>query len=133
MRKLMCKILSTVLIVATCLTGCSKSDTYVAGTYTGTGEGFGGAVTATITVTGSEITDVVLDGPSETPSIGGAAFETLGITNNKANTIKSNVIHFTFFIVSSYNLLNYIFISKSSLFLCIIAYATKHITPIHIE
>ena len=77
MRKLMCKILSTVLIVATCLTGCSKSDTYVAGTYTGTGEGFGGAVTATITVTGSEITDVVLDGPSETPSIGGAAFETL--------------------------------------------------------
>lgn len=43
----------------------------------GTGEGFGGTITATLTMSGSEIKDVVLEGPNETESIGGVALEEL--------------------------------------------------------
>ncbi len=49
-----------------------------AGTVTGTGAGFGGDVTATLTVAeDGTITDVVLEGADETPTIGGAALEEL--------------------------------------------------------
>ena len=93
MRKLMCKILSTVLIISA-LTACSSSnkDTYVAGTYTGTGSGFGGNVVATITVDGSKITDVVLEGANETPSIGGAALETLKEAVLKAQSAEVDAV-----------------------------------------
>ena len=74
MKKFTCKILATVLILGTGLTGCSKSGSTV---YTGTGEGFGGTITAKLTMSGSEITDVVLEGPNETESIGGVALEEL--------------------------------------------------------
>ena len=47
------------------------------GTYTGEAQGYGGAVTATITVSGGKITDCVLEGKNETPAIGGAALPTL--------------------------------------------------------
>ncbi len=49
-----------------------------AGTYTASAEGYGGEVTVTLTV-GAEgtITDAAIDGPDETPGIGGAAIEQL--------------------------------------------------------
>lgn len=52
--------------------------TYTPGTYSGTGTGFGGDVTATLTVgPNGGIDDVVLDGPNETPAVGGQALPTL--------------------------------------------------------
>lgn len=50
---------------------------YVAGTYSASEEGFAGKVTVTITTSDSEITDVKVEGPNETPDKGGAAMEKL--------------------------------------------------------
>lgn len=50
---------------------------YVAGTYSASEEGFAGKVTVTITTSESEITDVKVEGPNETPDKGGAAMEQL--------------------------------------------------------
>lgn len=50
---------------------------YTAGTYSASEQGFGGPVKVTITVSESEITDVAIEGGSETPTIGGAALDTL--------------------------------------------------------
>ena len=47
------------------------------GTYTGKAQGFGGEVTAVVTVVGGKITACTLTGASETPAIGGAALEKL--------------------------------------------------------
>lgn len=47
------------------------------GTYTASAMGFGGQVTATVTVDGTGITAVQITGDEETPSIGGAALEQL--------------------------------------------------------
>lgn len=49
----------------------------VSETLIGRGQGFGGVITATLTLTDGVITDAVLDGPDETEAIGGAALETL--------------------------------------------------------
>ena len=46
-------------------------------TLKGEADGFGGTVTAELTVTDGTITDVVLTGDKETPTVGGAALETL--------------------------------------------------------
>ena len=48
---------------------------YVAGTYSASEEGFAGKVTVTITTSESEITDVKVEGPNETPDKGGVAME----------------------------------------------------------
>ncbi len=50
---------------------------YTAGTYSASEQGFGGPVTVTVTVTDTEITDVTIEGEGETPTVGGAAFDTL--------------------------------------------------------
>lgn len=47
------------------------------GTYTGAAAGFGGDITATVTVIGGKITACTLAGEKETPAIGGAALEPL--------------------------------------------------------
>ena len=51
----------------------AATGSYTPGTYTGEAQGLGGTVTATVTVDATSITDVVLEGPDETPSIGGEA------------------------------------------------------------
>ena len=48
-----------------------------AGTFSASAPGLGGNVTVTITTDGEAITDVQIDGPDETPEIGGAAIEQL--------------------------------------------------------
>ena len=50
---------------------------YTPGTYEGAAQGFGGEVTAKVTVDANAITDVVLTGDQETPNVGGAALEDL--------------------------------------------------------
>lgn len=50
---------------------------YTAGTYTASEQGFGGTVEVTITTSDSEITEVAIKGDGETPTVGGAAFDTL--------------------------------------------------------
>ena len=51
---------------------------YQPGTYTGTADGFGGPVSVTLTVgTDGRISDVVITGDRETPSVGGAAIPDL--------------------------------------------------------
>lgn len=47
------------------------------GVYTGEGQGFGGTVTAAVTVSGGKITACTLTGADETPAIGGAALPAL--------------------------------------------------------
>lgn len=62
----------TLLIETEAATGA-----YTPGTYVGEAEGLGGTVTATVEVDETTILSVVLDGPSETPSIGGEALAKL--------------------------------------------------------
>ena len=54
-----------------------EAGAYTPGTYTAAAQGLGGNVTVTVTVDENAITDLEIDGPGETPDIGGAAIETL--------------------------------------------------------
>ena len=64
------------------LTACTPktqepAGTYTPGTYEGSAEGYGGPVTASVTVDDNAITEVKLTGDQETPTVGGAALEEL--------------------------------------------------------
>ena len=50
---------------------------YTEGTYTGIAKGFGGDITTTIVVSKTDIESVKIEGPNETPNIGGAAIPKL--------------------------------------------------------
>lgn len=67
-----------IAILTTTFFGCQGADKkgkFTAGTYEGTGEGHGGTITAKVTVTADEITEIKIDAPHETESIGGSAKE----------------------------------------------------------
>ena len=74
-------------IMTLSLTACGPKDEpdnspnqagiYIPGTYEGSAQGYGGTVTVSITVDANSITDVKVTGEQETPSVGGAALETL--------------------------------------------------------
>lgn len=68
------KLLSMLLALALCASMCASA---IAEEHTASAKGFGGDVTVTLTMDGSAITGVTITGDDETPSIGGAAFETL--------------------------------------------------------
>ena len=75
MKKLVALFLSLCLVL-----GCvafASADGYTPGTYEATAQGFGGDVKVEITVDENAITDVAITGDSETPTVGGAALETL--------------------------------------------------------
>lgn|SRR5690625_654081 len=66
------------LLMVVFSTGCAQSESeamFEPGTYEGEAEGFGGPITAHVTVTENEITDIETEIPDETPSIGGGAAE----------------------------------------------------------
>lgn len=65
---------------------------YEAGTYTGSAQGFGGTVTATVTVSASGIQSVELKGDGETPEIGGEALKKLGPAFVEAGTSKVDAV-----------------------------------------
>lgn len=81
MKKLFSVLLSALMVLS--VGGCSSSSDnsesgkYTAGTYSASSKGFGGDVTVTITVDASSITDVTVEGPDETESVGGAALADL--------------------------------------------------------
>lgn len=88
MKKIVSGAMALCLVASmtACSTGKSAETTaaateaakqYVAGTYSASEEGFAGKVTVTITTSESEITDVKVEGPNETPDKGGAAMEKL--------------------------------------------------------
>lgn len=59
---------------------------YQPGTYSAAAQGYGGEVKVTVTVDENNITEVSIDGPNETPDIGGKAIQTLPETIKKANS-----------------------------------------------
>ena len=65
MRKSLCVIMA--LVLALCLSPVAMAEDYTA-----TAKGFGGDVTATLTVEDGAITACTLTGDDETPEIGGA-------------------------------------------------------------
>lgn len=78
MKKVVCLCMS--LMMALSLSACTKEDEtgiYTPGTYTGEAQGYGGSVKVTVTMDANTITDVKIEGNDETPTIGGAALETL--------------------------------------------------------
>ena len=54
-----------------------NADVYSDGTYTSSAKGCLSDVSVTVTITGGKVTDVSIDASGETPSLGGAAAETL--------------------------------------------------------
>lgn len=54
-----------------------NADSYTDGTYTSSAQGCLSEVSMTVTITGGKVTDVSIDASGETPSLGGAAAETL--------------------------------------------------------
>ncbi len=54
-----------------------NADSYTDGTYTSSAQGCLSEVSVTVTITGGKVTDVSIDASGETPSLGGAAAETL--------------------------------------------------------
>lgn len=93
MRKLAAVGISALLALS--LAGCAGSSTAANdsglndGTYTSQQQGFGGPVTVTLTIADGKISDVELVGDSETPSVGGAALDTL-----KENILSSSSADF---------------------------------------
>lgn len=80
MRKLTKVLLIGFLIMGMVGTafGCgakTKDTTFKAGTYEGVADGHGGKITATVTVTESEITEIKIDAPDETEGLGDVAGE----------------------------------------------------------
>ena len=71
------KILALALVLCMMMPAMGMAQTYTPGTYTAEAQGFAGAVKATVTVSDTAMTEIELDVSGETPTIGGAAAETL--------------------------------------------------------
>lgn len=75
---MMKKWVSCLLSLALVLSGTvALAEGFAAGTYTGTAQGFGGDVTATVTLSETEITDIQVVGDQETDGLGSVAIEQL--------------------------------------------------------
>jgi len=93
MKKALSLIL--VLLMVTSLFGCASKPTEqpaAASTLTGTGEGFGGEVTVTVTKEGDKITKVEAVGANETAGIGSKAIDELPAKIVEANSADVDAI-----------------------------------------
>lgn len=82
-------VLTAILMTASLLAACTSAPaggSYRAGTYTASAQGYGGDVKVNLTVDADKITNVTIDGPDETPAIGGEAIKTLPDVIKKANS-----------------------------------------------
>ena len=74
MRKILSLVLCACLVLS--LTVCSLADDALTpGTYEASAQGFGGAVSVSLTLDAEKVTEAVVTGEGETPSVGGAAIE----------------------------------------------------------
>jgi uncharacterized protein with FMN-binding domain len=89
MKKTISVLLSTCLVLS--LAACSKSGGDVK-TLTGTGKGYGGDITVTVTKEGDKITKVEAKGDKETPAVGGKAITDLPAKIVEANSADVDVI-----------------------------------------
>lgn len=80
MKKSLVTLLICALLLCTIQVG-------IAETYSATEKGFGGDVTVTLTIDGDQLTDVVIDGPDETPTVGGMAIEQLKAIMLERNSV----------------------------------------------
>ena len=83
------KILAALLALVMCL---GLASTGMAETFSATQQGFGGAVTVTLTVEDGVIKEAVIDAPNETPALGGQAAETLAKAMVEQNTVKVDAV-----------------------------------------
>ena len=91
MRRWIARILCAAMLLS--LAACGKTETSgESATLTGKANGFGGVVTATVTTEGGKITSVTFDGPDETPTIGGAALETLAAAMTEAGSVEVDLV-----------------------------------------
>jgi len=89
MKKLSCLVLTLMLLMSTVAfsEALPQEDAlFAAGTYEAEAQGFGGTVKVAVTVSETEITDVVITGEKETPALGGVAIETMSESILKAQT-----------------------------------------------
>ena len=79
MKKLLGLVMSLAMVLSlgACSSSTEETGTYTPGTYTGEAQGYGGTVTVTVTTDANQITEVTIEGPDETPTVGGAALEEL--------------------------------------------------------
>lgn len=93
------KIMALVLIASMLITGCSNSSQknnndskYIAGTYTGTSQGFGGDINVKVTLSKDKITDVEVVSHGETEGIGTKAIDSLPDAIVKANSTEVDTV-----------------------------------------
>ena len=70
-------VLSLYISSTSTVPAADNADSYTDGTYTSSAQGCLSEVSVTVTITGGKVTDVSIDASGETPSLGGAAAETL--------------------------------------------------------
>lgn len=111
LKTLIMAVLTVIMAVALCLyissTGslpaADNAVAYNDGSYTASAQGFGGNVTVSVTVLGGKVTNVTIDAPDETPTLGGAAAEALaeqltsagslsGVDAVSGSTVTSNAV-----------------------------------------
>ncbi|MBQ7888828.1 MAG: FAD-binding protein [Erysipelotrichaceae bacterium] len=87
------KMLIAMLIAAMLIVGCSSpAKVYQKGSYTGEAQGFGGAVVVEIEVSEDKILSAKVTADGETPTIGGAAAETLADAIVEAQSAEVDVV-----------------------------------------
>ena len=70
-------VLSLYISITGTVPAADNADSYTDGTYTSSAQGCLSEVSVTVPITGGKVTDVSIDASGETPSLGGAAAETL--------------------------------------------------------
>ena len=89
MKKVVSLLLALMLLGSSC---AMAENTFAAGTYEASAQGFGGPVKVSVTVSDSEITAIAIDGAGETPALGGAAIDALDDKILAAQTPNVDVI-----------------------------------------
>ena len=81
------------ILLALCLALSGMAAIAEAGnTWSATAPGFGGDITVTLTIDGGKLTDVAIDGPSETPGVGSNAVDMMPGMMLKANSVEVDAI-----------------------------------------
>ena len=79
MKKLFCLLLTLLMLVSSAAWAEAQpaEALFTPGTYEAEVQGFGGTVKVTVTVDENKILSIVIEGPNETPALGGVAVDTL--------------------------------------------------------